>query len=194
MGAYYSYTQQMLVIRTIPFGVLTLACMPIMLGFLKRVGYRRGFRIACVWQGCYGLVGTPFLALHWSVIWLFMIVSVPLSGYDGFWGTVRMKAVGERMNAKYQSLQMLCFFGSTALTNGVYAVLFDAKAVSYWGMSKPFYFVLVFVALRLLLFVSKILPHTGEVCDNLEKEAKAAEKLENEKSANAEPSNQKKTN
>merc|ERR1712176_800722 len=101
-----------------------------MLAFFKRVGYRRGFKIVSIATELIFFVAIPILALHWSIIWLVMILVQPLSGYESLWVTVRMKAVGERLNAKYQSLQMLCFFGSAALTNGVYAILFDARAVS----------------------------------------------------------------
>merc|ERR1712232_714818 len=132
-------------------------CGGVVVGMTNKLGERKAF-----WNCNYYLfsINLLFFAVpfHWFFLfgtyWLFMLFS---PGYDALQNTMVTKFIGEHVS-KFYALRQLCGYCVQGIAEPLYAFLFDAKAVSYFSMNRPW---LLSLAMRALEFVTWFAPAWG---------------------------------
>jgi len=139
--AYHGYTQSGSTIIVLLFGFFAAVCVPLPLATCKRFGYVTGWTGWVLSRlGLYVAVGSvPF---HWTSMLAMLFMMNVSGGTMNIIQDVRLRLVGQRLNAKYNALDMIANFGSAVLTSLVYTSIFTAKPKNLFEKSAPVFFAL----------------------------------------------------
>jgi len=146
------------------WGILTNPCW---LAVCKKFGYRHGHR----WMNILRLFNLiPILFGYYSVyfVWAHFFIQGPFSGQVGIVESVRLRLIGDEMNAKYNALDKLGCFFCTGFGTYVYSQLFDENATTYFSTTRPFIFLICCVLVNACLYLYPLNSYYMECLDMMQ--------------------------
>jgi len=175
--AYYGFSQVVAVLLIVPVMMLMAVFTPLMQFVCKRLGHRRAFLYAFMYDKVLALavvpvqcyvsqtVGLPFWTLS-------AFARTAVSGMGSVNSSLVLKLVEQKDLPKLAAMNQIIHFLANSISSAMYSAVFDAEATTYRHMMVPFVISALCQIASIYVFYNGNGPVLLEQCDQLTLDAK----------------------